>query len=34
MPGDIMEEGGGAGNGQRRVEKIRCPMCRPAHRMD
>ena len=29
-PGNIMGEGGGAGNGQSRVEKIRCPMCRNA----
>jgi len=25
-----MGEGGGAGNGQNRVDKVRCPMCRHA----
>jgi len=30
LPGDIMGEGIGYGYGQRRVEKMRCPMCRPA----
>ena len=29
-PGNAMGEGGGAGNGQSRVEKVRCPMCRNA----
>jgi len=30
MPVDTMREGGGAGDGQRPVEKMCCPMCRLA----
>ena len=31
MPGNVMGIGGGAGDGQSRVKKRRCLMCRPAH---
>ena len=30
MPGDVVERSRGAGDGQRRVEEKRCPMCKNA----
>ena len=30
MPGDVVERSRGAGDEQRRVEEMRCPMCKYA----